>query len=88
MEAEMMFEVCGPKEQISSVRYVIVFKSPSPGLSSQTNARETSLSELSPTEERVVPPRPKAENSLGKGKSSNTREHSDLEEPAHYKIKT
>ena len=40
---EWCLKCVAPKEQISSVRYVIVFKSPTPGLSSPTNTRETHL---------------------------------------------
>ena len=46
LQAWMMFEVSGTQRKISPVRYEIVFKSPSPGLSSPTTARETRLGQL------------------------------------------
>ena len=80
----MMFEVSGTQRKISPVRYEIVFKSPSPGLSSPTTARETRLGQLVGAYRRHnIPAQAKSRKSPRKGKSSTAREHSDLEEPAH-----
>jgi len=80
----MMFEVSGTQRKISPVRYEIVFKSPSPGLSSPTTARETRLGQLVGAYRRHnIPAKVKSRKFPRKGESLTSREHSDLEELAH-----